>query len=284
MRKRRNYDLQEYRENHDRWLVSYADFITLLFAFFVVMYAISSVNENKYRVLSGSLVNAFQRNVSEVKQPAATIPSPVETDLELDPEPEEATDPARERADETPDLDEQEEKERFIRQKKMRVMANDIMHVLAPLVQDGRVSVTQSVQGIAIEINASVLFSPGHAQLAENSIQTLRAVAAVVQGHEHEIQVEGHTDNIPIHTLHFPSNWELSTARASSVVRLFIGNGVNPQRLTAMGYGENRQVASNETPEGRARNRRVTIMIMSKEQGQVTEIPVDFVHERNETR
>jgi chemotaxis protein MotB len=284
MRKRRNYDLQEYRENHDRWLVSYADFITLLFAFFVVMYAISSVNENKYRVLSGSLVNAFQRNVSEVKQPAATIPSPVETDLELDPEPEEATDPARERADETPDLDEQEEKEKFIRQKKMRVMANDIMHVLAPLVQDGRVSVTQSVQGIAIEINASVLFSPGHAQLAENSIQTLRAVAAVVQGHEHEIQVEGHTDNIPIHTLHFPSNWELSTARASSVVRLFIGNGVNPQRLTAMGYGENRQVASNETPEGRARNRRVTIMIMSKEQGQVTEIPVDFVPERNETR
>lgn len=284
MRKRRNYDLQEYRENHDRWLVSYADFITLLFAFFVVMYAISSVNENKYRVLSGSLVNAFQRNVSEVKQPAATIPSPVETDLELDPEPEEATDPARERADETPDLDEQEEKEKFIRQKKMRVMANDIMHVLAPLVQDGRVSVTQSVQGIAIEINASVLFSPGHAQLAENSIQTLRAVAAVVQGHEHEIQIEGHTDNIPIHTLHFPSNWELSTARASSVVRLFIGNGVNPQRLTAMGYGENRQVASNETPEGRARNRRVTIMIMSKEQGQVTEIPVDFVHERNETR
>lgn len=283
MRKRRNYDLQEYRENHDRWLVSYADFITLLFAFFVVMYAISSVNENKYRVLSGSLVNAFQRNVSEVKQPAATIPSPVETDLELDPEPEEATDPAHERADETPDLDEHE-KEKFIRQKKMRVMANDIMHVLAPLVQDGRVSVTQSVQGIAIEINASVLFSPGHAQLAENSIQTLRAVAAVVQGHEHEIQVEGHTDNIPIHTLHFPSNWELSTARASSVVRLFIENGVNPQRLTALGYGENRQVASNETPEGRARNRRVTIMIMSKEQGQVTEIPVDFVPERNETR
>lgn len=283
MRKKRNFDLQEYRENHDRWLVSYADFITLLFAFFVVMYAISSVNENKYRVLSGSLVNAFKRNVSEVIQPAATIPSPVEADLELDPEPEEAPDSVRVQADEAHDLDEQE-KERFMRQQKMRVMANDIMHVLAPLVQDGRVSVTQSVQGIAIEINASVLFSPGHAQLAEDSTQTLRAVAAVVQGHEHEIHVEGHTDNIPIHTLHFPSNWELSTARASSVVRLFIENGVNPQRLTALGYGENRQVASNETPEGRARNRRVTIMIMSKEQGQVTEIPIDFALEKNETR
>lgn len=283
MRKRRNSDLQEYHENHDRWLVSYADFITLLFAFFVVMYAISSVNENKYRLLSGSLVNAFKRNVSEVKQSAAIIPLPAETDIEPDPEPEETPKPSLIQAGKVPNVDEQET-ERLIRQQKMRVMANDIMHVLAPLVEDGSVSVTQSVQGIAIEINARVLFSPGHAQLAENSIQTLRAVAAVVRGHEHEIHVEGHTDNIPIHTLHFPSNWELSTARASSVVRLFIENGVNPQRLTALGYGENRQVTSNETPEGRARNRRVTIMIMSKEQGQVTEIPVDFVPERNTIR
>jgi len=283
MRKRRNSDPQDYRDNHDRWLVSYADFITLLFAFFVVMYAISSVNENKYRVLSGSLVSAFKRNVSETKQPAEITPSSVETGLELDPEPIDAPDQALEPADEEPIPDEQET-ERLVRQQKMRGMANDILQVLAPLVQDGSVSVTQSVQGIAIEINASVLFSPGHAQLAESSMQTLRAVAAVVQGHEHEIHVEGHTDNMPIHTLHFPSNWELSTARASSVVRLFIENGVNPYRLTALGYGENRQVASNETPEGRARNRRVTIMIMSKEQGQVTEIPVDFVPEKYETR
>lgn len=276
MRKRRNSDQQEYRENHDRWLVSYADFITLLFAFFVVMYAISSVNENKYRVLSGSLVSAFKRNAPDVKQPAAIIPSPAKTESE----PEE--EPAPVQIDEKPILDEQAT-ERFIRQQKMQGMASDIMHVLAPLVQDGSVSVTQSVQGITIEINASVLFSPGHAQLAENSMQTLRAVAAVVQGHEHEIHVEGHTDNIPIHTTHFPSNWELSTARASSVVRLFIENGVNPRRLTALGYGENREVASNETPEGRARNRRVTIMIMSKQPEQVTEIPVDFVPEKNET-
>lgn len=280
IRKRKKSDSQEYRDNHDRWLVSYADFITLLFAFFVVMYAISSVNENKYRVLSGSLVSAFKRNVSETKQPTAITPSSIETGLELDPEPKDAPDPILESADVEPKLDEQET-ERLVRQQKMRGMANDIIQVLAPLVQDGSVSVTQSVQGIAIEINASVLFSPGHAQLAESSMQTLRAVAAVVQGHEHEIHIEGHTDNIPIHTLHFPSNWELSTARASSVVRLFIEHGVNPQRLTALGYGENRQVASNETPEGRARNRRVTIMIMSKEQGQVTEIPVNFAPDKS---
>lgn len=282
MRKRRNRDQQEDSDNHDRWLVSYADFITLLFAFFVVMYAISSVNEGKYRVLSGSLVSAFKRNASDSKQPTEIIPLSIEieSELESESEPEEPA-PALIEVEAEPILNDQET-ERVVRQQKMRGMANDIMHVLAPLVEDGRVSVTQSAQGIAIEINASVLFSPGHAQLAESSTQTLRAVAAVVQGHEHEIHVEGHTDNIPIHTIHFPSNWELSTARASSVVRLFVENGVDPRRLTALGYGENRQVASNETPEGRTRNRRVTIMIMSNEPGQVTEIPVDFVSEENE--
>ena len=283
MRKRRNCDQQEDSGNHDRWLVSYADFITLLFAFFVVMYAISSVNEGKYRVLSGSLVSAFKRNASDSIQPTEIIPPPIEIEPELESEPEEPEpEPALIQGEEEPILNEQETA-RVVRQQKMRGMASDIMHVLAPLVEDGSVSVTQSVQGIAIEINASVLFSPGHALLAESSTQTLRAVAAVVQGHEHEIHVEGHTDNMPIHTIHFPSNWELSTARASSVVRLFIENGVDPRRLTALGYGENRQVASNETPEGRTRNRRVTIMIMSNEPGQVTEIPVDFIPEEKET-
>jgi len=292
MRKRRNCDQQEDSENPDRWLVSYADFITLLFAFFVVMYAISSVNEGKYRVLSGSLVSAFKRNASDPNQPAAMTSSPIEIEPEPelesepnpdpDPDSELEPDPALIQVEDESILSEQET-ERVVRQQKMRGMANDIMHVLAPLVEDGRVSVTQSAQGISIEINASVLFSPGHAQLAVSSTQTLRAVAAVVQGHEHEIHVEGHTDNMPIQTIHFPSNWELSTARSSSVVRLFIENGVDPRRLTALGYGENRQVASNETPEGRTRNRRVTIMIMSNEPGQVTEIPVDFVPEENET-
>ena len=283
MRKRRNFDQQEYRENHDRWLVSYADFITLLFAFFVVMYAISSVNENKYRVLSGSLVSAFKRNASDSNQPSAINPSSIVTEPELESESESEPEPDPEISliEKEPNLNEQETK-RYVKQQKMQDMANDIMQVLAPLVQDGRVSVTQSVQGITIEINASVLFSTGHAQLAESSEQTLRAVAEVVRGHEHEIHVEGHTDNMPIHTIYFPSNWELSTARASSVVRLFIENGVDPRRLTALGYGENRQVASNETSEGRARNRRVTIMILSNEPVQVTEVPVDFDFVENE--
>jgi chemotaxis protein MotB len=141
-------------------------------------------------------------------------------------------------------------------------------------VKDGQVRITQNSLGITVEINASVLFSPGQAKLAESSSLTLQAVAYVIKGHEHEIHVEGHTDNLPIHTESFPSNWELSAARASSVIRLFVENGVEAHRLTAIGYGENRPLETNETPEGRKRNRRVTIMILSTNPDKVTEIPI----------
>ena len=153
-------------------------------------------------------------------------------------------------------------------------MAKNILHALEPLVKDGQVRVTQSSLGITVEINASVLFSPGQAKLADNSSLTLQAVAHVIKGHEHEIHVEGHTDNLPIQTENFPSNWELSSARASSVIRLFIENGVEAHRLTAIGYGENRPIETNETPEGRKRNRRVTVMILSTDPDKVTEIPI----------
>ncbi len=134
--------------------------------------------------------------------------------------------------------------------------------------------VTQNSLGITVEINASVLFSPGQAKLAENSNLALQAVAHVIKEHEHEIHVEGHTDNLPIHNESFPSNWELSTARASSVIRLFVENGVEANRFTAIGYGENRPIETNETPEGRKRNRRVAVMILSTDPDKVTEIPI----------
>ncbi|MDP1558015.1 MAG: flagellar motor protein MotD [Nitrosomonas sp.] len=263
MRRRRKFRHREEPDHHDRWLVSYADFITLLFAFFVVMYAISSVNEGKYKVLGHSLVNAFGSHSSSPGQFATHDLSSTMIPLPILREPE-------------PEADEQAKK-KDAQQKEMRRMATDIMQALAPLVQNGKVSVTQSAQGITVEINASVLFSPAQAQLAESSSLTLRAIAEVVKGHTHEIRVEGHTDDLPINTLSYPSNWELSTARASSVIRLFIDNGVDTSRLTALGYGENRPVALNNTPEGRARNRRVTIMIMSLEPEQMIELPIDFI-------
>lgn len=241
-------------DNHERWLVSYADLLTLLFAFFVVMYAISSVNDSKYRQLSSALGSAFGR--IEVA-PAVVKPVPSVSPLPRPlPRPRSA------------DAAFKREKEQ------MTTMARDIHKVLAPLVSQGKVRVTQSARGVSVEINASVLFAPGDATLASESAQALRAVAQVLRPDTHAIQVEGHTDNLPIRNAQFPSNWELSAVRASSVVRLFIDSGIDDSRLTAVGHGANQPLAPNETPEGRQRNRRVHIMILSELPETVTEVPV----------
>jgi chemotaxis protein MotB len=246
-------------ENHERWLVSYADFITLLFAFFVTMYALSSVNEGKYRVLSDSLVQAF-RNVTVNTSGAAIAPSasmvavkPVAAAVRKDPKAEERRRVARD---------------------KMRNMARDILAAMAPLVQDGKVRVTETARGVTVEINASVLFASGEASLAPSAVRALHAVAEIMAATEFPVTVEGHTDNTPIATSQFPSNWELSVVRASSVVRLFVDAGVQPGHLTATGYGEQRPVADNATPEGRARNRRVSVLIDSPDPDVATELPV----------
>ena len=256
----------EEHENHERWLVSYADFITLLFAFFVVMYSLSTVNEGKYRVLSDSLVAAF-RNVNinsrgEQISPGTRTPAVMPALPQLKAKPVVTPTDAKE-----------EERKRQVREK-MREMAKEIMEVLAPLVRQGKVSVTEGLKGITVEINASVLFPVGDAQLQSSAVKALRAVAEVVAPAEFPITVEGHTDPTPIATLQFPSNWELSGARASSVVRLFVDTGVAPQRLTATGYGEQRPVASNESQEGRARNRRVTILIEAQNPDDLKELPI----------
>lgn len=255
MRRRKRYLDQRQSDNHERWLVSYADFITLLFAFFVVMYALSSVNEGKYRVLSESLTGAFGSNAVKPIAPAAQPQPP-----NLPPRPiiRRPVDPlpARQR-------------------EQMRGIAQDILKVLEPLVRNGRVKVTQSNRGIAVEINASVLFASGQAQLRAESGRVLERVARVLAATQQGIQVEGYTDDAPIRTSQFPSNWELSAARASSVVRLFIDNGVAAERLSAIGYGPNRPVMSNDTPEGRRRNRRVTVMILAENPGKVIDIPLD---------
>ncbi|SNX58546.1 chemotaxis protein MotB [Nitrosomonas ureae] len=248
-------------ENQERWLVSYSDFITLLFAFFVVMYAVSSVNDGKYRVLSSSLVTAFKNSSSSISEsPQTTEFSPLQNE--------------HSNQDSLIKLADNFSNQKARKQEKMKGMAKNILHALEPLVKNGQVRVTQNSLGITVEINASVLFSPGQAKLAENSILSLQAIANVIKGHEHEINVEGHTDNLPINTENFPSNWELSSARASSVIRLFIEKGVEAHRLTAIGYGENRPIESNETFEGRKRNRRVTVMILSTDPDKITEIPI----------
>jgi chemotaxis protein MotB len=252
----------EEHENHERWLVSYADFITLLFAFFVVMYALSSVNEGKYRVLSDSLVSAF-RNVN-VNTSGATMGAGGKV---------QQTAPLGSKQIVPIRNTKEEEKKRQLREK-MRNMARDILEALGPLIKEGKVSVTEGLKGVTVEINASVLFAVGDARLQPSAVKALRAVAEVLAQTEFPVTVEGHTDPTPIKTAQFPSNWELSGARAASVVRLFIDSGVGPQRLTATGYGEQRPIASNDTPDERARNRRVTILIEANLPDIPAEVPV----------
>lgn len=242
---------QEDTENHDRWLISYADFMTLLFAFFVVMYAISVVNVSKYRVLSDALGDAFGGRGAVIPPNTAaaqtfTLPNIV----------------ARKRAEAL-----RREKERLTQ------LARDLTATLGPLVKEGKVRVTQNSRGVSVEINASVLFAPGDATLTEESRQALSAVAILLKDDPHAVQVEGHTDDVPIKNPLFPSNWELSAVRASSVVRLFIDSGMAPARLTAVGHGANVPVAPNDTQDGRARNRRVAVTIISALPDATTEVP-----------
>jgi chemotaxis protein MotB len=250
MSRRRKHE--EDHENHERWLVSYADFITLLFAFFVVMYSLSSVNEGKYRVLSDSLVSAF-RSVNLNASGEQIVVSPVARPLPAPSPPVVARTPEQAEA----------EARRQAQVARMRSVAEDIRRVLEPLTRGGQVTVSEGALGIKVEINASVLFAPGEAALGVPAITALRAVAEVLAGADFPITIEGHTDNVPIATFRFPSNWELSAVRASSVVRLFVETGVAAGRLTAAGYSDQRPLADNFDEEGRARNRRVTILIES---------------------
>lgn len=212
-------------------MVSYADFITLLFAFFVVMYAISQVNEGKYKLLSDSLLQAFKPESAS---------------------PEHSPD---ERAGAGPGNANQA-------QANMKEIAHEVVSALGDLVNTGQVRVTESGLGVAIEINSSVLFESAQAQLTPQARPILQELARVLAPLSNDLQVEGHTDNASIATAQFPSNWELSSARASSVVRLFIDQGIASVRLVAVGYADTRNIVPNLTPEGRVRNRRVTVMIL----------------------
>ncbi|HEY4318481.1 MAG TPA: flagellar motor protein MotD [Herbaspirillum sp.] len=247
MRKSRSE--QDTPDNHERWLVSYADFITLLFAFFVVMYAISSVNEGKYRVLSGALLSAFGNSAETLGASRSSIVPPLHP---------------------TPPSDAMR-----LEKGRMTEMARDILKVLEPLVKQGKVRVTQTSRGVNVEINDSVLFAPAEARLSPASAQALTAIAAVLKDDDHAIQVEGHTDVQAIRSTLYPSNWELSSARASSVVRLFADNGIAESRLTAVGHGATQAIADNATAEGRQRNRRVVIMVLSRLPDPARVVPLD---------
>jgi len=266
MARTRRHHAEEH-ENHDRWLVSYADFITLLFAFFVVMYAISSVNEGKYRVLSDTMVAVFQArdrssSVVNIGAPARTpVPNPdsnypgaqvgdpsASTTSELE---EAARDPTDEASTAAPISN-------------PKVMARKVHEALSGLASKGIVAVTEGGEWVEVEMKSQILFDSGSAKLTSAAIPVLTEVAGAVNKFSNTLQVEGYTDNAPISTMLFPSNWELSAARAASVVHLFSKLNVDPVRMAAVGYGEFRAKVNNDTPEGRAQNRRVVVRISTR--------------------
>ena len=258
-RRRREADAHE---NHERWLVSYADFITLLFAFFVVMYALSSINEGKYRVMSDSISSAF-RSVPGVATSGQVGINSVANQPQAIGIPTRRL-PPNVKADAA----------QAAKRERLKNVAKDLNKALAPLVAEGKVKVTEGALGITVDINASVLFAPGDARLDLGAVRALAAVGQILAPIDFPITVEGHTDNTPINTAQFPSNWELSGMRASSVVRLFIETGVDARRLTATGYADQRPLADNASADGRQRNRRVAITIESRNADNLVEVDI----------
>ena len=233
----------EPHHNRERWLVSYADFITLLFAFFVVMYAISTLNEGKYRVISEALTVAF-RHERVAAPPSRLAPvNPVTLPVVRPPA--------------NPGAIQRQQQEQ-----KLRGLATRIVEAMHPLVQGGQVQLRETARGLAVEINASVLFAPAQAVVQPEAIAALQAVVGVLGEVDNSIEVEGHTDKLPISTPQYPSNWELAGARASAVIRLFIATGLPPERLIAVSYADNRPVEPGDTPGALASNRRVTLLIL----------------------
>ncbi|MEJ2632063.1 MAG: flagellar motor protein MotD [Acidihalobacter sp.] len=250
--------------NHERWLVSYADFITLLFAFFVVMYAISSVNEGKYRILSESLVAAFRTpphslepiQVGKVEAagppadaPLKSFPAPMRLDGLPESMAPKLETPKRAARPAPPDI---------------RKMGATIEKRLSGLISSKIVSVNVHKEWVDIKINTDLLFSSGSIVPAPGAKPVIQDVSQALRSLPVQIQVEGFTDNVPIHSPIFPSNWELSAARAASVVHQMTENGIQPQRLAAVGYGQYHPVASNATPQGRAQNRRVELVVVAE--------------------
>jgi chemotaxis protein MotB len=269
--------------SNERWLLTYADMITLLMALFMVLFSISSVNISKYQTLQKSLKAAFSGNIlpggKDVEQQGATAnasqaPSsielqaiePVATQGSASLQNSTAHGPSSASkssssssviASASQSAAAQREAEEFARIKR-ELDAYAIAHGFAKSVQT-----TIEQRGLVIRVlTDDLLFASGQAALEGRAFGLLGEIAALLNVDQtHPISVEGNTDDVPIHSAQFPSNWELSTARASTVVRFLIAHGVGASRLTASGNAEQRPYDSNATATGRARNRRVEIVM-----------------------
>lgn len=229
-------------QDHARWLVSYSDFMTLLFGFFVVMYAISSVNEGKYKILSDSLTEVFN-------QRARTL-TPIQVG-----EPVQSSSPS------AIDFEQSAGQNAAQPDSGLEALQRALGERLTTLLKDTSFSVSGNGQWLEVNLDADVLFASGSADPSPLARDVIAEVVSLLEGLGNPITVEGYTDNVPIASSRYPSNWELSAARASAVARALVARGIGAERLAAVGYGENHPIATNATPEGRSHNRRVTLVV-----------------------
>jgi len=256
--------------NAEAWAIPYGDLVTLLFALFTVMYAMSSVNEGKFRVLSDSMIAAFNGapksmrpvNLGE-KEPGKGGEKPIagitptvlikidrktNSDGQLTPR-----DPTKTESSSSTDLP-----GALIR------MQRKVQDAMQSLIDAKLVTVRRENMWLEIEINADILFPSGAGEFAPAAEPVLDKLAEVLQPFPNPIRVEGHTDDRPIKTAAFPSNWELSAARAASVVHQFMRQGIDPLRLEIVGFGEFHPRQANTTLEGRNANRRVVVLVLEQ--------------------
>jgi chemotaxis protein MotB len=230
MKKRRKKE--EEQDNVERWMVSYADFITLLFCFFTAMFAISNVDTNKLGKFVESMRIAF--DVSGARGNAFSVIEGVQIFIPADVE-----------------------------------IESSFREVLGILIEEskGSIEVKRDRRGVIISVADKYFFQTGNADLKKESKDVMDKIGNFVAQHSNMIRIEGHTDNVPINNKKFPSNWELSSARAINVAKYFLKtHNINPGRISTVGYAEFKPVASNDTPDGRAKNRRVDIVILSEEE------------------
>ncbi len=249
----------EEHENLERWLVSYADFITLLFAFFVVLYAMSSLNEGKYRILTESLISAFQTEPRSL--------TPIELGhIQIIRTPNIISHEQTTANSETVNDDSIPQSEAT---RELLNMADEIEKAMATLIEENLIEVRRFQNWLEVEINTNILFPSGSAEIVTAARPILTKIAKILRRFPNPVNVEGYTDSVPISTRQFPSNWELSAGRAASVVHLFSREGVDPERMSAIGYGQYHAVGDNATYEGRSKNRRVLLVILSHDLPQV---------------
>lgn len=247
----------EKHANHERWLVSYGDFLTLLFAVFVVLYAMGQSDKKKVEEVMQSIQQSFGMSTAGNAPKINVIPSrPVELIPTIKPE-----------MSVTPSA-------RAIRgQGKTRAEEKDFRQIKssieAYLIKQGaqnKVSLNITRRGLIVSLKEAGFFESGQAQIKPSAYELINTIAEAMTQYNNPLRVEGHTDNVPISTSQFPSNWELSTARASNGLKYILQHfQVDPGKISATGYGEFRPIAENDTSEGRAKNRRVDIVMLSSD-------------------